>query len=615
MKNTVILKLMAAVMAACSLSACNHEEYDVYEPENQETPEMSNPHAVTITAGIDGGTDTKIALGDDTGSTTKVLWSKEDSFVLVDGSSKYVFKRSDESDAEVSSAPFTYDGGNGALPEMSKDGLKFVYPVVVPSGYASQSGTEDGLSEFMGMEAAVPAEASDWNGLSLNFNHTTAVVKMVLTHEAFRDAKVTVKLYAEGLLSNGNVITANGLQGDSEGVVTAYMVVPVTGNALEGCTIYVKTADKVYETSLGGNVMQAGKMYKVTKSDLSESVRELACHLPDGDTFNSYIRSVLDADPSLVKMKFIAGSDATGTPIGECGAYMVVNGDCLEIHTAALEFNFSSDCSEMFSFLNPDIISIEFSKNITTSDVISMRYMFGACRSLVYLDLSGFDTSNVTDMSAMFGDCNSLVSLDLSGFDTSNVTHIASMFSNCRSLAHLSLESFDVSHVTDLGFLNMFYGCSSLESLDLSSFDTSKITNMSGMFSGCSSLTTLDLSGFTTTNVTDMYQMFEKCSSLTILDVSGFDTSNVTDMSTMFWGCSNLTTLDLRRFDFDNVEKCEGMFYALAYSVTDKPIEVWVSAAGYDYLINENTGIDENYARLVRESASSVSAFENSVWN
>ena len=107
-------------MAVCSLSACNLEEYDVYEPEDQVIPEMSNPHAVTLTAGIEGETDTKIALGDDSGSTTKVLWSKGDSFVLVDGSSKYVFKRSDESDEELSYAAFTYDGEDGALPEMSK---------------------------------------------------------------------------------------------------------------------------------------------------------------------------------------------------------------------------------------------------------------------------------------------------------------------------------------------------------------------------------------------------------------------------------------------------------------------------------------------------------------
>ena len=393
MKNTSILKLTVVIMAVCSPSACNLEEYDVYEPEDQVTPEMSNPHAVTLTAGIEGETDTKIALGDDSGSTTKVLWSKGDSFVLVDGSSKYVFKRSDESDEELSYAAFTYDGEDGALPEMSKEGLKFVYPVVAPAHYSSQPGTEDGLSEFLGMEAAVPAEASDWNGLSLTFSHTTAVVKMVLTNEAFMNETVTVKLYAEGLLSNGNFITADELQGDSEGVVTAYMVVPVTGNALEECAIYVKTADKIYETSLGGNTMQAGKMYKVTKNDLTESTRELACHLPDGETFNSYIRSVLDADPSLVKLKFIAGSDATGTQIGDCGAYMVVDGDCLEIHTAALEF-----------VLNPD-----------------SSYMFYDCSNLTALDLNDFDTSNVTDMGHMFAHCSSRTALDVRGVDTSSV--------------------------------------------------------------------------------------------------------------------------------------------------------------------------------------------------
>jgi len=86
-------------------------------------------------------------------------------------------------------------------------------------------------------------------------------------------------------------------------------------------------------------------------------------------------------------------------------------------------------------------------------------------------------------------------------------------------------------------------------------------------------------------------------------------------MSRMFSGCSGLTALDLRSFDFNNVESCSNMFYNLASDVVDGPIEVRVSAEGYNYLINKDTGIDENYARLVKESASSVNAFENSVWN
>ena len=606
MKRTMIQRMAAFIMAAACLDACNLEEYDAY------LPETSVAGKVTLVAGINEDAATKVALGDDSGSSTKVLWSKGDSFALVDGGKRYVFERNDESDVELASAEFTYNEEEGELPDISKEGLKFVYPCVTPVHYSAQSGTEEGLSGFMGMEATIPENASGWQGLSLNFSHTTAVVKMVLSNEAFKDAEVEVKLYAEGLLPDGNIISTGKLQGDSQGCVTAYVVVPVTGNNLNDCTIYVKTAEKVYETTLGGNTMQAGKMYKVTKSDLTESTQELACHLPDGGTFRSAVDAVLDANALLVKLKFVAGSNATGTEIADCGAYLIENGDCLEIHTAALEFEFNQDCLSMFLHLE-NITAINFNNVINTSNVTNMWCMFCECSSLTALDLSCFDTSNVTAMACMFLACSSLKALDVSGFNTSNVIYMVSMFDRCSSLTALNVRGFDTSNVGTMEY--MFKGCSNLTTLDVGGFETLNVTAMDGMFEGCSSLTTLDLGGFETSNAKNMSAMFEGCSNLTTLDVGNFDTSNVTYMSRMFSGCSGLTALDLRSFDFNNVESCSNMFYNLASDVVDGPIEVRVSAEGYNYLINKDTGIDENYARLVKESASSVNAFENSVWN
>ena len=580
MKRTMIQRMAAFIMAAACLDACNIEEYDAYQPE---VPEIPAAGAVTLTAGINEDAATKVALGDDSGSSTKVLWSKGDSFALVDGGKRYVFVRNDQSEAELASAEFTYNEEEGDLPDISKEGLKFVYPCVTPAHYSAQSGTEEGLSDFMGMEAAIPENVSEWQGMSLNFRHTTAVVKMVLSNEAFKDAEVEVKLYAEGLLPDGNMISTGKLQGDSQGCVTAYVVVPVTGNNLNDCTIYVKTADNVYETTLGGNTMQAGKMYKVTKSNLTESTQDLACHLPDGSTFNSAVKAVLDANASLVKIKFVAGSSATGTEIGDCGAYLVENGDCLEIHTAALEFEFNQYCTNMFNNLEK-ITDINFNNLINTSNVTDMGGMFYACSSLTTLDVSKFDTSNVvymswmfsgcsdlttldvsvfntskvTDMSNMFGECYSLNSLDVSVFNTSKVTDMSNMFGECYSLNSLDVTGFDTSNVTDMG--GMFYLCPSLTTLDVTGFDTSNVTDIGSMFSNCSSLTSLDVSGFDTSNVTRMRWMFAACPGLTTLDVTGFDTSNVTDMGEMFGGCSGLTTLDVAGFDTSNVTSMDGMF-------------------------------------------------------
>ena len=148
--------------------------------------------------------------------------------------------------------------------------------------------------------------------------------------------------------------------------------------------------------------------------------------------------------------------------------------------------------------------------------VTNINSMFYNCRSLTYMDVSGWNTENVTDMSWMFAEC-SLTSLDLSSFNTSNVTCIGSMFNNC----------------------------SSLTSLDLSSWNTSNVTFMSEVFKGCSSLTSLNLSGWDVSKVTTMYLMFYNCDNLISLDLSGWNISSVTDMSSMFSGCSNLKTIKM----------------------------------------------------------------------
>ena len=116
--------------------------------------------------------------------------------------------------------------------------------------------------------------------------------------------------------------------------------------------------------------------------------------------------------------------------------------------------------------------------------------------NLIFKDV---DTSNVTDMNYMFSDCWSLTSLDVSKFDTSNVTNMGYMFSNCRSITSLDLSKFDTSNVTDMS--GMFYNCSSITSLDLSGWNTSNVTGMNQMFIGCNALKTIRMVGCSQTTI------------------------------------------------------------------------------------------------------------------
>ena len=203
-----------------------------------------------------------------------------------------------------------------------------------------------------------------------------------------------------------------------------------------------------------------------------------------------------------------------------------------------------------------NLTSINLS-GLDTSKVTNMSYMFAGCKVLTNINLSGFDTSKVTDMSSMFAG-SGLRSIDLSKFNTSNVTRMSGMFGSCDDLTSIDLSGLDTSNVTDMG--SMFSGCRSLRSIDLSGLDTSKVSDMSSMFSKCYALRDIDLSKIDMSKVTSMKYMFEDCSSLRSIDLSGLDVGNVTDMSSMFEDCSNLRSVDLSRLNAGNVTNMNQMF-------------------------------------------------------
>ena len=148
--------------------------------------------------------------------------------------------------------------------------------------------------------------------------------------------------------------------------------------------------------------------------------------------------------------------------------------------------------NNFYNFNNNTFTNLIF-KDVDTSKVTSMKYMFDKCSFLTSLYVSGLDTSNVTYMNRMFSGCSSFTSLDLSGWDTSNVTEMFVMFNYCNSLTSLNLSGWDTSKVTNMGA--MFYYCIALTSLDISGWDTSNVTIIGGMFGFCNALKTIRMVG------------------------------------------------------------------------------------------------------------------------
>jgi len=305
------------------------------------------------------------------------------------------------------------------------------------------------------------------------------------------------------------------------------------------------------------------------------------------------------------------------------GCRSLVSLDLSSFNTASVTF-----MQYMFSGCD-SLTSIVFGDRFDTSHVTWMINMFRGCSSLASIDLSKFETSSVKYMGGMFEGCSSLTAIDLSSFDTPQLTDASGMFCDCTSLESITFgENFDTSGVLSMD--GMFNGCSSLDLLDLSSFDASSVESMSFMFTSCTALETVVFGdGFKTPSLTSMDWMFEGCSSLVSVDMSNFDTSSVTTMSGLFNGCISLEAVDLSSFDTSNVESmsimfkdckklasldlsgftfleiygvmsvgCSDMFDLTGSECENKPINIYVTAEGKQYLERE-TKINPSYAKLV----------------
>lgn len=126
-------------------------------------------------------------------------------------------------------------------------------------------------------------------------------------------------------------------------------------------------------------------------------------------------------------------------------------------------------------------------KNLNTSNVSDMAYMFAGCSKLKSVDLTYMYSPYVKDMSYMFNNCLSLKTVYLKGLNTSNVEDMRSMFEFCTSLGYLDLSSFNTQKVKN--FERMFYECRSLKAIYASPkfvvVNSPNLISKAEMFSRC----------------------------------------------------------------------------------------------------------------------------------
>lgn len=186
-----------------------------------------------------------------------------------------------------------------------------------------------------------------------------------------------------------------------------------------------------------------------------------------GDTANY---NVVEDIPVTVVVT--AGDDAAGwNPCGDC-VWKIDGQGCLVIkptngvsgtleNWAAKEGN-HEDLVPPWASESDSIRSVKVEGKVFAT--CTMR-MFGWCRNLESVNLSGLDTSMASLMGAMFAGCVSLKSLDLSNLNTSHVRVMEGMFSGCVALEDLDLSGLDTASAESMN--NMFDNCQSLRNVKL----------------------------------------------------------------------------------------------------------------------------------------------------
>ena len=145
-------------------------------------------------------------------------------------------------------------------------------------------------------------------------------------------------------------------------------------------------------------------------------------------------------------------------------------------------------CKSWFNGFS-QLTEIKGIKNLNTSEVRYMSYMFAGCSKLKSVDLTYMNLQNVEDMDNMFYYCLVLKTIYLKGLNTSNVKNMKSMFELCRSLEHLDLSSFNTQNVKN--FQKMFYECNSLKAIYASPkfvVNVSDLDSKANMFYRCYNL-------------------------------------------------------------------------------------------------------------------------------
>lgn len=241
---------LLALTGIAMLNSCQQDEVINVAPADR---------GVTVTATMDNRPQSRVILGETTGTQTDIYWEEGDEFKVTIDNTEYTFTISEEysDNAPSKTATFTCAEAPAELPAGT---YTFSYEA---QSATEQTGTKEGLSAYHPMQATVTANAATaWAEVVLNFATQVSMVEVTLP-EGVTATKVWLYNVADGtLLAN----TVDGTFSDQ----VYFAVTPGTYTGL----VLAETSEKTYMAQVGSNTLVDGKLYRIKKEMTEATERE-----------------------------------------------------------------------------------------------------------------------------------------------------------------------------------------------------------------------------------------------------------------------------------------------------------------------------------------------------
>lgn len=269
----LIISILSLVV--CFVASCTKRE-EIFEHKE-----------FILSAGVGGNAQSKVYLGDDTQSSTKVYWSDDesDTFDVVGKGGVYTFKKDGFTEqSSVANFKLISPSGVDALPDGSySTHYPKYYSYDSPIDYniyREQSGKHEDIKELYMMEGAFRITGGVQEK-SLIFYPTVAVFKIKVKRERYKNNAISVTFKADNLISSGftseqnSITTKAPIAATAEGAAEVYFVVPF--GATEDESYCTKTISNIKVlVSCGGVVdeytfgtmereIYSGSLYRINK--------------------------------------------------------------------------------------------------------------------------------------------------------------------------------------------------------------------------------------------------------------------------------------------------------------------------------------------------------------